>query len=145
MSKTFSLDSEFSFGCSQHKWSLTRSLLSVHWKSSSTVLSFRPIQALSWPSPVKKRMNVYNIRLNCVTCVAQFNFTHFLYWHTQCSLTVTALFIFVMFHVFSIVFLTRVELNFCLKLNFVSCFVSLCLFTTHIHAVHVQYIHCTVV
>lgn len=31
--------------------SLTRSFPSVHWKSSSTVRSFSPIQALSWPRP----------------------------------------------------------------------------------------------
>lgn len=32
---------------------LTRSILSVHWKSSSTVRSFRPIQVLSWLRPKK--------------------------------------------------------------------------------------------
>ena len=30
---------------------LTRSILSVHWKSSSTVRSFKPIQVLSWLRP----------------------------------------------------------------------------------------------
>lgn len=34
---------------------LTRPVLSVHWKSLSTVLSFRPIQEFSCPKPVSRR------------------------------------------------------------------------------------------
>lgn len=36
------------------KCRFTRSILSVHWKSSSTVRSFKPIQVLSWLRPVKE-------------------------------------------------------------------------------------------
>lgn len=41
---------------------LTRSVLSVHWKSSSTVRSFSPIQALSWPRPLMKEIDFFLIK-----------------------------------------------------------------------------------
>ena len=49
---------------------LTRSILSVHWKSSSTVRSFNPIHVLSWLRPEKKvtgneyKINTYSTHNN---------------------------------------------------------------------------------
>lgn len=63
-------------------WSLTRSFPSVHWKSSSTVRSFSPIQALSWPRPGQKHTGTMWF-FDIIT-----GFQYMSVFHALCSLSI---------------------------------------------------------
>ena len=54
-----SIEIDYSFSL---KVSLTRSILSVHWKSSSTVRSLSPIHVLSWLSPAREHIRCLHVR-----------------------------------------------------------------------------------